>query len=102
MFSFDSSQNDVTLVAAPLFHIGGLNVNTLITLQKAGEVVLTASFDPGEALALIERRRITTMFGVPAMFLFMAQHPDFADTGLSSLRSLVCGDAPVPEPLIRI
>ncbi|MDG3015903.1 acyl-CoA synthetase [Speluncibacter jeojiensis] len=102
MFSFDSSQNDVTLVAAPLFHIGGLNVNTLITLQKAGEVVLTAGFDPAETLALIERRRVTTMFGVPAMFLFMAQHPEFADTDLSSLRSLVCGGAPVPEPLIRI
>src|SRR5690606_10275697 len=43
---------------------------------------------------------VTTMFGVPAMFLFMAQVPEFASTDLSSVRSFICGGAPVPEALI--
>lgn len=34
LLSFDTSQQDVSLVCAPLFHIGGLNVTTLLTLQK--------------------------------------------------------------------
>ena len=42
------------------------------------------------------------MFGVPAMFLFMSQFPDFAERDLSSLRYLLCGGAPVPEALIKI
>ena len=100
LLSFDVSQDDVSLVAAPLFHIGGLNVTTLVTLQKGGQIVLMPAFDPGLALKLIAEYRVTTMFGVPAMFLFMSQVPEFAAADLSSVRFLICGGAPVPEALI--
>lgn len=99
---FDTLEHDVTLVVAPLFHIGGLNVTTLITWMKGGEVVLHRHFDPGEALDAIPRHGVTTMFGVPAMFLFMSQHPGFDAADLSSVRMLICGGAPVPEPLLRL
>lgn len=101
LLAFDTSQQDVSLVAAPLFHIGGLNVTTLVTLQKGGRIVLMPTFDPAEALRLIAEHRVTTMFGVPAMFLFMSQRPEFAQSDLSSVRSFVCGGAPVPETLIK-
>nr|WP_040533836.1 long-chain fatty acid--CoA ligase [Gordonia rhizosphera] len=101
LLSFDTVTDDVTYTAAPLFHIGGLNVTTLITLQKGGHVVLAHAFDPQQALADIASHRVTTMFGVPAMFLFMSQVPEFDTADLSSLRYLVCGGAPVPEPLMR-
>jgi fatty-acyl-CoA synthase len=42
------------------------------------------------------------MFGVPAMFLFMSQAPGFDQADLTSVRTLVCGGAPVPEPLIKL
>ena len=100
--SFDTLEDDITLVCAPLFHIGGLNVTTLITFLKGGTVVLLRSFDPAKVLDLIEEHRINSMFGVPAMFLFMSQLPGFADRDLSSVRSFICGGAPVPEPLIRL
>ena len=99
---FDVLGADVTLVAAPLFHIGGLNVTTLVTWQRGGEVVLFRTFDPGACLEAIPRYGVTTMFGVPAMFLFMSQHPAFGTTDLTSVRTLVCGGAPVPEPLIKL
>ena len=102
MHELDVMQADVTLTAAPLFHIGGLNVTTLVTLQKGGEVVLMRTFEPGAALAAIAAHRVTTMFGVPAMFQFMAQHADFATTDTSSVRMLVCGGAPCPKPLLEI
>ncbi|HEX7323416.1 MAG TPA: long-chain fatty acid--CoA ligase [Mycobacterium sp.] len=102
LLAFDTSQQDVSLVCAPLFHIGGLNVTTLLTLQKGGHIVLMPGFDPAQALELITRHRITTMFGVPAMFLFISQLPEFAAADLSSLRYLICGGAPVPETLIRL
>src|SRR4051794_15564272 len=98
----DVVEDDVSLVVAPLFHIGGLNVTTLVTWQKGGEVVLHRTFDPGACLDDIPRYGVTTMFGVPAMFLFMSQHPGFDAADLTSIRTLICGGAPVPEPLIKL
>jgi len=101
-FALSSNPDDITLTAAPLFHIGGLNVTTLLAMQIGACVVLHRAFDPGKALEDIARYRCTTMFGAPAMFLFMAQQPKFTDTDLSSLRSLVVGAAPVPKSLLEI
>ena len=101
MHTLDILADDVTLTPAPIFHIGGLNVTTLVTLQKGGLVVLHRTFDPGRALADIAAHKITTMFGVPAMFLFMAHHPDFAETDLSSVRLFVVGGAPCPLPVLK-
>ncbi len=101
MHTLDYLADDVTLTAAPIFHMGGLNVTTLATLQKGGLVVLHRSFDPARALADIAAHRVTTMFGVPAMFQFMAQHPAFAETDLSSVRVLIVGGAPCPEPVLK-
>jgi fatty-acyl-CoA synthase len=98
----EALQNDVTLTAAPIFHIGGLNVTTLIAFQKGALVVLHRTFDPGRALADIAAHRVTTMFGVPAMYLFIAHHPAFAETDLSSVRVLVVGGAPCPLPVLKI
>ena len=102
LLSLDTMSTDISLVAAPMFHIGGLNVTTLITLQKGGHLVILPAFDPTAALQLIEQHRVTTMFGVPAMFLFMSQVPAFETTDLSSVRQFTCGGAPVPEPLIAL
>ena len=100
--AFDTLQDDVSLLVAPLFHIGGLNVNSLTIWQKGGHIVLHRSFDPARCLDDIERYRVTTMFAVPAMLLFISQQPGFATADLSSLGTLLCGGAPVPEPLMRL
>ena len=101
LHTFDVVEDDVTLVVAPLFHIGGLNVTTLLTWQKAGEVVLHRSFDPGACLDAISRHGITTLFAVPAMLLFMSQHPEFGEADLTTLRLVISGGAPVPEAVIK-
>ncbi|HJN50235.1 MAG: long-chain fatty acid--CoA ligase [Pseudomonadales bacterium] len=101
MMSFNFLEEDVTLVAAPLFHIGGLNVTTLGTINVGGHAIIHRSFDPGQALADIEGYKVTTMFGAPAMYQFMALNENWQATDLSSLRGLICGAAPVPEPLIK-
>ena len=101
MHGLDCLADDITLTAAPVFHIGGLNVTTLVAFQKGSLVVLHRSFDPGRALADIAANKVTTMFGVPAMFQFMAQHPAFAETDLSSIRLLIVGGAPCPLPVLK-
>ena len=98
----DISESDVSIVMAPLFHIGGLNVTPLSAWQKGAHVILHRNFDPARFLADVAAYRVTTTFAVPAMLLFISQQPDFDSADLSSLRMILCGGAPVPEPLLRL
>jgi fatty-acyl-CoA synthase len=97
----DVTTFDVVLQILPQFHVGGWNVQPLLAWWKGAKVVLERTFDPGRALDLIASKGVTTMMGVPATYMFMAEHPSFADTDLSSLRMAVVGGAPMPEPLIH-
>ncbi len=99
MMTGEYTDAEVTLVMAPLFHIGGLNVTTLVVMQRGGHVILHRHFDPEAALEAIEAHRVTSVFGVPAMFLFMSQAPEFDTADLTSINITICGGAPVPEPL---
>jgi fatty-acyl-CoA synthase len=92
---------DVVLACLPQFHCGGWNVQPLLAWWKGAKVVLARQFEAARALRLIEEKRVTTMMGVPANYLFMAQDPAFDRTDLSSLRCCVVGGAPMPVPLIE-
>jgi fatty-acyl-CoA synthase len=92
---------DVVLQVLPQFHCGGWNVQPLIAWWKGATVVLERSFDAARCLELIERKRVTTMMGVPAIYQFTAEEPAFADADLSSLRAAVVGGAPMPEVLLE-
>ncbi|MEV6485788.1 long-chain fatty acid--CoA ligase [Streptomyces sp. NPDC051576] len=96
----DLIADERALVSAPLFHTAGLNMLTLPVLLKGGTCVLVEAFEPAATFDLIERHRITFMFGVPTMFDQLARHPRWADADLSSVRILTCGGSPVPSPLI--
>ncbi|MGW2915661.1 acyl-CoA synthetase [Streptomyces asoensis] len=96
----DLIADERALVCAPLFHTAGLNMMTLPVLLKGGCCVLVEAFDPEATFDLIERHRITFMFGVPTMFEQVARHPRWPDADLSSLRILTCGGSPVSTPLI--
>ncbi len=91
----------MALAFLPQFHVGGWNVQPLLSWWKGALVVLERAFEPGRALRLIEEKRVTTLMGVPANYLFMAQDPSFLDTDLSSLRRAVVGGAPMPVPLLE-
>jgi fatty-acyl-CoA synthase len=92
---------DVVLAVMPQYHVGGWNVQPLLAWWMGATVVLERTFDPGRMLQLIQERRITTTMGVPANYLFLAEHPSFATADLSSLKHAVVGGAPMPEPLLR-
>jgi fatty-acyl-CoA synthase len=103
--SFDGATgvhgDDVVLQVLPQFHVGGWNVQALLAWLKGATVVLERQFDAGRVLRLIEEKRVTTMMGVPAIYLFLAQHERFASADLSSLERAVVGGAPMPEALLE-
>jgi fatty-acyl-CoA synthase len=93
--------DDVVLQVLPQFHVGGWNVQALLAVLKGARIVLERQFDAVRVLDLIERKRVTTMMGVPPIYLFLAQAPGFEDADLSSLERAVVGGAPMPEPLLE-
>jgi fatty-acyl-CoA synthase len=93
--------DDVVLAFLPQFHCGGWNVQPLLAWWKGALVVLERQFDASRALRLIGEKGVTTLMGVPANYLFMAQDPAFAAADLSTLRRAVVGGAPMPVPLLE-
>jgi fatty-acyl-CoA synthase len=102
MLLWDMVSSDVTLNFAPMFHVGGLLCGSLSTLLAGGHLVLQRGFEVQAVLDAVARERVSVTFGVPAMLLFISQHPDFAQADLSSLRLVAVGGAPMPEPLLRL
>ncbi|MDP3207932.1 MAG: AMP-binding protein, partial [Rhodoglobus sp.] len=96
------TSSDTVLAVMPQYHVGGWNIQPLLAWWMGASVVLERTFDPGRVLQLIADRKITTMMGVPANYLLLAQHPAFATTDLSSLTHAIVGGAPMPEPLLRV
>lgn len=95
------AHDEVTLVSAPLYHIAALAQTLVPTVLKGGRALLEPSFGVDRTFDLVESERVTMMFGVPTMFAALARSPRWAEADLSSLRHLLCGGAPVPEPLVR-
>lgn len=95
------SGDDRILTALPLFHVGGLNIQTLPALAVGAEVRLEARFEPACALRLIAEAKPTLSVLVPAMMKALIDHPDFSKTDLSSLRLITTGSSLVPTPLIQ-
>ena len=96
----DLSAGDHVLTILPLFHVGGLCIQTLPTLHAGGCVTLHRRFAPGPWLADVAARRPDLSVMVPATLRAVIEHPDFAATDLSSLRLIVAGSSVVPHSLI--
>jgi long-chain acyl-CoA synthetase len=92
---------DVVLGALPLFHSFGQTVSMNASLRVGATLTLLAKFDPGEALATIERDAVTHFYGVPTMFGAMLHHPARDEVETSSLRICLTGGAPMPVEVLR-
>jgi long-chain acyl-CoA synthetase len=91
----DRQPGDVVLLVLPLAHTFGLSVLINAWLVPATYVVVRR-FEPAEVLALIERYRVTTMAGVPTMYVRLLHAPELAQHDLSSMRTWMVGGAPMP------
>jgi len=95
------SQADHVLSALPMFHVGGLNNQTLPALLAGATVTLHKRFEPGAWLADVAKRRPTISLLVPATMAAAINHREWRNTDLSSIRLLNTGSMVVPDSLIR-
>jgi len=80
----------------PLFWVGGLAYTLIGAMHAGSAVVFEERFEPGATLHLVESERITHLTGWPHMGKALAEHPDFASTDLSSIRSSALPDLLAP------
>src|SRR6516162_5026097 len=96
----DMTAEDHVLTVLPMFHVGGLNIQTTPALQLGATVTLHARFAPETTLEAIERDAPTLTVLVPATIQAMIDHPRWRRTRLDSLRAITTGSTQVPQHLI--
>jgi len=99
--TFDLTSDDIILTCLPMFHVGGLNIQTTPALHAGATVVILPRFDPGAALAAIREFEPTQFVNVPATAQAMTEHPDWDKTDFSSIKQMITGSTTVPLPVIR-
>jgi acyl-CoA synthetase (AMP-forming)/AMP-acid ligase II len=90
----------VGMMCVPFFHVGG-SLGMLGSLYSGNTSVVLTRFDAGEWLRLVSEHRVTATFLVPTMLQRILDHPDFADTDLTSLVAIAYGAAAAPIALVR-
>lgn len=91
------------LLSVPFFHATGCHSTLCPALHAGNKIVLMYRWDPLRAMQLMERERVTSFGGVPAMAWQVIEHPDFARFDLASVESISYGGAPsAPELVTRI
>lgn len=94
------SAADTVVTALPLFHVGGLCIQTLPALYAGARVILHARFDAGALLACIAHERPTLTLLVPATMRALLEHPDWPRADLRSLRAVWAGSSILPGRLV--
>jgi long-chain acyl-CoA synthetase len=93
------SERSVSLVAMPLFHIGGSGW-AVAGMAYGLHTVLLREVVPGAVLDAIKNERVTHAFLVPAVLMFLLGVPTMADTDFSSLQYQLYGASPISEDVL--
>jgi 2-furoate---CoA ligase len=91
---------DRTLGVMPLYHTMGMH--SLLAMSLVGGcIVMQLRWDPREALDLIERERLTTLYLAPTLYHDLVMEPDAATRELSSVRALAYAGAAMTSDLVE-
>src|SRR5262249_40926900 len=94
------TSDDHILTVLPLFHVGGLNIQTTPALQLGATVTLHARFIADDTLRAIAEDRPTLTVLVPSTIQALLDHPQWQATDLSSVRAVTTGSTLVPQGLV--
>jgi len=98
---FEITADDRVLTMLPMFHLGGLNIQTVPALLAGAEIILHQKFDAEAFFDALTRHRPTLTLLVPAVMQALVEHRRWATADLSSLRAAGAGSSVVPLALIE-
>lgn len=93
--------DDRVLTVLPLFHVGGLCIQTLPALASGATVLLHARFTPEATFEALAAHRPTLTLQVPATMKALVDHPQWTRADLSCLRAVWAGSSLLPAPLLE-
>jgi fatty-acyl-CoA synthase len=99
--AIDLASSDTVACFLPLFHTAGINLHALPTLIAGGRVIMLDGFDADAMVALLDERRLSAFFAVPAVYQSLLDHPRFTAAPLGAVRNWGCGGAPLPDALVE-
>jgi fatty-acyl-CoA synthase len=97
----DMTSEDLILTALPLFHVGGLNIQTTAGFHAGATVILHQNFDPGQFLNSIVDDKVTLTIILPAHMPALQALPNWEGSNLGGLRSVLTGSTAIPEKMIQ-
>jgi fatty-acyl-CoA synthase len=93
--------SDRVLPVVPMFHVNAWGLPYACAMVGA-DLIMPSRFLQAEPLVkLIESERVTVSGAVPTIWMDVLRYADEHKPDLSSLRSVLCGGAAVPESLMR-
>ena len=96
------SEHDRLCIPVPLYHCFGMVMSVLTCTTHGATMVFPGEgFEAGDVLAAVAAERCTALHGVPTMFIAELDHPDFAATDLSTLRTGIMAGAPCPIEVMK-
>jgi fatty-acyl-CoA synthase len=96
------TEEDRVCLPVPFYHCFGMVMGNLGCTTHGSTIVIPAPlFDPAATLAAVAAERVTSLYGVPTMFIAELAHPSFADTDLSSLRTGIMAGSPCPVEVMK-
>jgi fatty-acyl-CoA synthase len=96
------TEQDRVCLPVPLYHCFGMVMGNLACTSHGACIVLPSSgFDPAAALRAVAQEKITSLYGVPTMFIAELGLADFADYDLSSLRTGIMAGSPCPVEVMK-
>ncbi len=96
-------EQDITLMAMPIWHSSPLNNWFMGTQYVGGTVVLIREYHPLHFLQAIQSEKCTVYFGAPISYILPVQMiPSFADFDLGSMRCWIYGGGPMAEETARM
>lgn len=95
------TSEDVNICMPPLYHNTAVYTDFMPSLLVGGKCVVMASFDPLNALKLIEKERVTWATAAPVMYWMMMNHPEFRKYNCSSFRKILFGGHAASEAFIN-
>ena len=98
---FQMTEEDRILVVSPFSHNMGNMTGMLLGGCNGACILPMESFDPGEALRLIDEEKASKFTGSPTMYIMMLDHADFPKRDTTSIKAAVIGGADVSPDLVR-
>ncbi len=96
----DLSTADRMMIQVPMFHCFGMVLSMTSMMTHGGTLCPIPYFSPKSSLACVNDEHITCFNGVPTMFIAMFNHPDFAKTDFSYMRTGIMAGANCPADLM--